>query len=43
MMWGKITYTVEVWEWNEILEVISSHTLLGMWLFIHAGIGVNSC
>ena len=40
-MWDDITYpipnfngcTVEVW-W----QIISSHTLLGMWLFIHAGI-----
>ena len=29
----------------EILELIrnSSHTLLGMWLFIHAGIKVDPC
>ena len=31
--------TVEVWNG----KVISSHTLLGMWLLIHAGIKVNPC
>ena len=31
--------TVEVEEWKSI----SSHTLLGMWLLIHAGIKVNPC
>ena len=44
-MWDEINYpfpnfngyTVEVWEW----WVISSHTLLGMWLLIHAGIKVE--
>ena len=44
---GKIIYlfpnfngpTVEVWEWI----IISSHTLLGMWLVIHAEIKVNPC
>ena len=31
--------TVEVWEWINN----SSHTLLGMWLFIHAGVKVKPC
>ena len=41
--WNEITYpfpnfndaAVEVWEW---IYVISFHTLLSMWLLIHAGI-----
>ena len=49
-MWDKITYpflnfngcTVEVWEWGKY-NVILSHTLQSMWLFIHDGIKVNPC
>ena len=43
-MWDEITYpfpnfncrTVDVWDW-----IISYHTLLGMWLLIHAQIKAN--
>ena len=28
---------------EDIAYVISSHTLLGNWLIIHAGIKVNTC
>ena len=31
--------TIEVWKWISD----SSHSLLGMWLLIHAGIKVNLC
>ena len=32
-------YTIEVWEWIGILY----RALLDVWLFIHAGIRMNTC
>ena len=48
-VWDEITYpfpnfigaAIEVWEW--ISNLIPHLNLMGMQLFIHAGIKVNSC